>query len=58
VAAVALAEAGQQTGTVAVDVPGGRLTVTLDGVRSWLSGPARIVARGEIDIEALTLRPS
>jgi hypothetical protein len=34
---------------VAVDVPGGRVTVTLDGVTSLLTGPAVIVARGVLD---------
>jgi diaminopimelate epimerase len=46
VAAAALWEAGKETGVVAVDVPGGRLLVTLDGERCWLAGPAVIVAEG------------
>jgi diaminopimelate epimerase len=47
-AAVALAEAGRAEGTATVDVPGGRLTVTLgDGV-AILAGPAVIVARGTV----------
>lgn len=50
VAAVALADAGQATGTVTVDVPGGRLTATFDGVTCWLAGPAVIVATGEADL--------
>jgi diaminopimelate epimerase len=54
VAAVALAEADLEVGTVAVDVPGGRLTVTLDGEVCWLAGAAVIVARGEIDVQSLT----
>jgi diaminopimelate epimerase len=54
VAAVALAEAGREVGTVVVDVPGGRLTVTLDDEVCWLAGPAVIVARGEIDVASLT----
>jgi diaminopimelate epimerase len=53
VAAVALRRSGRQTGTVAVDVPGGRLTVTLDGTTCWLSGPAVVVATGDIDLDAL-----
>jgi diaminopimelate epimerase len=36
-------------GTWAVDVPGGRLAVTLIGTASLLTGPAVIVAEGEID---------
>jgi diaminopimelate epimerase len=48
VGAVALWDAGKETGVVAVDVPGGRLLVTLDGTRCWLAGPAVIVAEGEI----------
>jgi diaminopimelate epimerase len=46
VAAVVLREAGLDRGTVVVDVPGGRVTVTLDGVTSLLTGPAVIVAGG------------
>ena len=46
VAAVALRDAGMETGAVAVDVPGGRLTVTFDGHTCWLAGPAVIVASG------------
>jgi diaminopimelate epimerase len=46
VAAVVLA--GQGPGTVAVDVPGGRLVVTLDGDRCVLAGPAVIVAAGTV----------
>jgi diaminopimelate epimerase len=49
VAAAALRERGRDRGTVAVDVPGGRVTVTLDGVTSLLSGPAVIVAEGVLD---------
>ena len=39
---------GQGSGTVIVDVPGGRLTVTLDGDRCVLAGPAVIVASGTV----------
>jgi len=49
VAAVALRDAGESSGAVTVDVPGGRLTVTLDGRTSWLAGPAVIVAEGALD---------
>jgi diaminopimelate epimerase len=48
VGAVALRDAGLAAGVVAVDVPGGRLTVTCDEVgRWWLAGPAVLVADGE-----------
>jgi diaminopimelate epimerase len=50
VAAVALAAAGRDAGTVTVDVPGGRLTVTLDGAECHLAGPAVIVASGELSL--------
>jgi diaminopimelate epimerase len=36
-------------GTWTVDVPGGRLAVTLVGTASLLTGPAVIVAEGELD---------
>jgi diaminopimelate epimerase len=48
VGAVALRDAGLPAGTVAVDVPGGRLTVTHDDADQWwLAGPAVLVATGE-----------
>ncbi|HEV7896627.1 MAG TPA: diaminopimelate epimerase, partial [Planosporangium sp.] len=56
VAAVALADAGLATGRVAVDVPGGRLTVVLDEEACWLTGPAVIVATGTVDPGALDVR--
>jgi len=57
VGAVALRDAGLATGSVAVDVPGGRLTVTHDDRdRWWLAGPAVLVASGEIDPAALSRR--
>jgi diaminopimelate epimerase len=46
VAAVVLRDAGLKTGSVTVDVPGGRLVVTLDDDACWLAGPAVIVATG------------
>ncbi|GAB3801957.1 diaminopimelate epimerase [Micromonospora zhanjiangensis] len=49
VAAVALRDAGLDTGVVAVDVPGGRLTVTVGADSGWLAGPAVLVAHGELD---------
>jgi diaminopimelate epimerase len=48
VAAVALRDAELPHGTVAVDVPGGRLTVVVAADRCLLSGPAVIVATGEL----------
>jgi diaminopimelate epimerase len=54
VAAVALRDTGRTAGVVAVDVPGGRLTLTLDEQSCWLAGPAVLVAHGEIDLAALT----
>jgi diaminopimelate epimerase len=50
VAAVVLREAGLDSGTVTVDVPGGRLTVRLDAGRCVLSGPAVIVAAGTVRV--------
>jgi len=48
VGAVALREAGLAMGVVAIDLPGGRLTVTHDADDSWwLAGPAVLVAAGE-----------
>ena len=47
VAAVAVQEIDLMVGTVAVDVPGGRLTVVIALDRCILSGPAEIVATGE-----------
>ena len=49
VGAVALRDAGLDTGVVVVDLPGGRLTVTHDAEdRWWLAGPAVLVATGEL----------
>jgi diaminopimelate epimerase len=53
VGAVALRDAGLASGVVAVDVPGGRLTVTHDGDDWWLAGPAVLVASGEVDVAPL-----
>jgi diaminopimelate epimerase len=48
VGAVALRDAGLDTGVVAIDLPGGRLTLTHDDAdRWWLAGPAVLVATGE-----------
>jgi diaminopimelate epimerase len=40
---------GEHTGAATVDIPGGRVRVTVDPERSTLSGPAVFVARGELD---------
>ncbi|GGM26716.1 MULTISPECIES: diaminopimelate epimerase [Micromonospora] len=48
VGAVALRDAGRDTGTVVVDVPGGRLTVTVAEDSCWLAGPAVLVATGTL----------
>jgi len=48
-AAVAAAAAGQDQGSWQVSVPGGQLTVALESGVGWLSGPAVIVAEGELD---------
>jgi diaminopimelate epimerase len=49
VAAAAAAANGRIDGTWDVRVPGGDLTVTLAAGGAWLSGPAVIVAEGELD---------
>lgn len=53
VGAVALRDARRSAGVVAVDVPGGRLTVTAEDGAWWLAGPAVLVATGEVDLAAL-----
>ena len=50
---VVLAQSGQDTGAVTIDVPGGRLTVTLTPTRCVLSGPAVIVATGTVDLPSI-----
>jgi diaminopimelate epimerase len=54
-AAVVLRDVGMTpgTGTVAVDVPGGRLTITLDGDTCRLSGTAVVVATGDVDLSTV-----
>jgi diaminopimelate epimerase len=49
----ALAAGGRTAGTVAVDVPGGRLSVEFDGTTTVLSGPAVVVATGVLTTEWL-----
>lgn len=59
VGAVALREAGLTTGSVAVDVLGGRLVITCDEQGAWwLAGPAVLVASGEVDVAALPVAAS
>jgi diaminopimelate epimerase len=53
-AAAAAAAAGQDHGSWQVSVPGGRLTVTLEPGAAWLTGPAVIVAEGELSAAWLT----
>ncbi|WP_434743320.1 diaminopimelate epimerase [Micromonospora sp. SH-82] len=48
VGAVALRDIGLDTGTVAVDVPGGRLTIRITEDSCWLTGPAVLVATGTL----------
>ncbi|MGY1642306.1 diaminopimelate epimerase [Geodermatophilus sp. SYSU D00703] len=49
----ALEAGGADTGTVTVDVPGGRLTVRVDATTTVLTGPAVVVAAGELTTEWL-----
>ena len=48
------AKRGQTGNTWEVTVPGGRLAVTLEAGGAWLTGPAVIVAEGELDPSWLT----
>jgi diaminopimelate epimerase len=54
VAAATLRAAGQTGGVVTVDVPGGRLTVSLTGEECVLTGPAVLVAHGTVSLAALS----
>ncbi|MEU4673353.1 diaminopimelate epimerase [Amycolatopsis sp. NPDC023774] len=47
--AAALHLAGTDTGKSTVDIPGGRVVVTVGRGAATLTGPAEIVARGELD---------
>jgi diaminopimelate epimerase len=53
-AAAAAAASGSGDGAWEVSVPGGALTVALAAGRAWLTGPAVIVAEGELDPSWLT----
>jgi diaminopimelate epimerase len=48
VAAYAMATAGEMVGEYTVDVPGGRLSVEFADGHAYLTGPAVIVARGDV----------
>ncbi len=50
-AVAALADAGADTGTLTVRVPGGDVVVTITDATSYLRGPSVLVARGEISEE-------
>ena len=50
-AVAALADAGADTGTLTVRVPGGDVAVTITDATSYLRGPSVLVARGEISEE-------
>ncbi|WP_144206610.1 diaminopimelate epimerase [Mycobacterium tilburgii] len=47
-AVAALADAGADTGTLTVRVPGGDVVVTITGATSYLRGPSVLVAHGEV----------
>ena len=53
VASAALTAAGRTTGTVVVDVPGGRLSIDVDDRTTVLSGPAVVIAAGALTPEWL-----
>jgi diaminopimelate epimerase len=57
-AAAAAAAAGQDHATWQVSLPGGRLTVTLEPGAAWLTGPAVIVAEGELTDAWLATAPA
>jgi diaminopimelate epimerase len=49
VAAAVLHQRGVATGRLTIDIPGGRVEVTIDEAGSTLTGPAVFVASGELD---------
>jgi len=55
-AAVTLAQRGTDTGTVTVDVPGGRLTVEITDDAATLAGPAVLIAHGTVDLSRVRQR--
>jgi diaminopimelate epimerase len=44
----ALRHQGAETGTMAVRIPGGEVTVTITDTTSYLRGPSVLVAQGEL----------
>lgn len=52
-AAATLSRGGARTGSVTVDVPGGRLTVELTESAAILAGPAVLLAHGRVDLSRL-----
>lgn len=52
-ARAALADAGRGEGAVTVHIPGGTVEVTIADKGSTLTGPSRIIATGEVDLDAL-----
>jgi diaminopimelate epimerase len=53
-AAAAAADATGEQGAWQVGVPGGRLTVTFEDGTAWLTGPAVLVAEGDLNESWLT----
>ncbi|MGC4932703.1 diaminopimelate epimerase [Gordonia sp. DT30] len=47
-AAAALAYRGERTGELVIDVPGGRVEVTVHTDNAWLRGPSELVADGRL----------
>ncbi|WP_115684477.1 diaminopimelate epimerase [Corynebacterium senegalense] len=56
-ARAALADAGIENGTVKVHVPGGAVRVDINAGEAVMTGPSRIVARGEVDLAAFSSAP-
>ena len=52
-ARAALADAGIEHGSVTVHVPGGTLTIDIEGGEATMTGPSVIVGRGEVELGAL-----
>jgi diaminopimelate epimerase len=50
-AVAALRHRGDETGTLAVRIPGGEVTVTITDTTSYLRGPSVLVAQGELSEE-------
>ncbi|WP_156229437.1 diaminopimelate epimerase [Corynebacterium comes] len=55
-ARAALADAGLAEGTVTVHIPGGEVVVEILNGASTLTGPSRIIATGEVDLQGLSGR--